>query len=59
MRFRVSLVVAALVLTGCNANQEVDPSGQAGRCANDAACDPYNPISYAQNNTGNRGVGGK
>jgi hypothetical protein len=51
-------VVAALVLTGCNANQEVKPSGQADRCANDAGCDPYNPISYAQNNTGNRRGGG-
>jgi hypothetical protein len=58
VRFRVSVLVAALVLTGCNANQEVNPSGQAGRCANDASCDPYNPISYAQNNTGNRGGGG-
>jgi hypothetical protein len=57
VRFRVSLVVA-LVLTGCNADQEVNPSGRAGRCANDAGCDPYNPISYAQNNTGNRGGGG-
>ena len=54
----VSVVVAALVLTGCNANQQVNPSGQADRCANDAGCDPYNPISYAQNNTGNRGGGG-
>jgi hypothetical protein len=58
VRFRVSFVVAALVLAGCHANQEVNPSGQAGRCANDAGCDPYNPISYAQNNTGNRGGGG-
>jgi hypothetical protein len=58
VRFCVSVVVAALVLAGCNANQEVNPSGQAGRCANDASCDPYNPISYAQNNTGNRGGGG-
>ena len=57
MRFRVSLVVAALVLTGCNANHEVNPSGHAGRCANDARCDPYNAISYAQNNTGNRSAG--
>jgi hypothetical protein len=37
VRFRVSVVVAALVLTGCNANQAINPSGQAGRCANDAA----------------------
>jgi hypothetical protein len=59
VRFRVSVVVAALVLTGCNANQAINPSGQAARCANDASCDPYNPISYAQNNTGNAGGGGK
>jgi hypothetical protein len=59
VRFRVSVVVAALVLTGCNANQGINPSGQAGRCANDAACDPYNPISYAQNNSGNAGGGGR
>jgi hypothetical protein len=59
VRFRVSVVVAALILTGCNANQAINPSGQAGRCANDAGCDPYNPISYAQNNTGNRGGGGR
>jgi hypothetical protein len=52
----VSVVIAASVLTGCNANQAINPSGQAGRCANDLACDPYNPISYAQNNTGNAGV---
>jgi hypothetical protein len=57
--FRVSVVAAALVLTGCNANQAINPSGQAGRCANDPSCDPYNPISYAQNNTGNAGGGGK
>ena len=52
VRFSVSVVVAALVLTGCNANQEVNPSGQADRCANDSDCNPYNPASYAQNNTG-------
>jgi hypothetical protein len=57
--FCVSVVVAALLLTGCNANQAINPSGQANRCANDASCDPYNPISYAQNNTGNAGGGGK
>ena len=52
-------MVAALVLTGCNANQAINPSEQADRCANDAGCDPYNPISYAQNNTGNAGGGGR
>ena len=29
VRFRVSVVVAALVLTGCNANQEINPSSAA------------------------------
>ena len=57
VRLCVSVVVAALVLTGCDANQAINPSGQSGRCANDAGCDPYNPISYAQNNTGNRSAG--
>ena len=28
MRFRVSVVVAALVLTGCNANRAINPSSQ-------------------------------
>jgi hypothetical protein len=51
-RFRVILPVAAFALASCNANQTVNPSGQAGRCANDADCNPYNPASYAQNNTG-------
>lgn len=50
--FRIVVVVATLGLAGCNANQPVNPSGQLGRCANDAACNPYNPSSYAQNNTG-------
>jgi len=45
VRFCVSVVVAALLLTGCNANQAINPSGQADRCANDPGCDPYNPIS--------------
>ena len=58
MRIPILLAFVALALSGCNANQAINPSGQAGRCANDAGCDPYNPISYAQNNTGNRGGGG-
>ena len=28
VRFRVSVVVAALILTGCNANQAINPSSQ-------------------------------
>ena len=55
-----SVTVAVLVLTGCNANQAINPSSQppsqvfAGRYVD---YNPYNPISYAQNNTG-RGAGG-
>ena len=58
VRLRVSVVVATLVLTGCNANQEVNPSSQtasqvfAGHYVDN---NPYNPISYAQNNTGRGG----
>jgi hypothetical protein len=58
--FRVIVALAALGLAGCNANQEVSPSSQtasqifAGRYVD---TNPYNPISYAQNNTG-RGGGG-
>jgi hypothetical protein len=60
LRFRVSVVVAALVLTGCNANQAINPSSQppsqvfAGHYVD---YNPYNPISYAQNNTGIGGGG--
>ena len=60
VRFCVSVVVAALVLTGCNANQAINPSSQppsqvfAGHYVD---YNPYDPISYAQNNTG-RGGGG-
>jgi hypothetical protein len=57
MRVPILLAFVALVLSGCNANQGVNPSGQAGRCANDAGCNPYNPSSYAQNNTGIGGGG--
>ena len=62
VRLRVSVVVAALVLTGCNANQEVNLSSRtasevfAGHYVDN---NPYNPISYAQNNTGIGGGGGK
>jgi hypothetical protein len=58
VRFSVSVVVAALVLTGCNANQAINPSSQppsqvfAGHYED---CNPYDPISYAQNNTGRGG----
>ena len=58
MRIPIILAVAALVLSGCNANQEVNLSSQpasgvwAGRYVD---YNPYNPISYAQNNTGRGG----
>jgi hypothetical protein len=58
VRLRVSIVVATLALTGCNANQEVNLSARAtpGVVAG-PDYNPYNPISYAQNNTGNRSGG--
>ena len=48
-------------LTGCNANQEVNLSSRTapGVVAGPLDYNPYNPISYAQNNTGNRGGGGR
>jgi hypothetical protein len=52
MRIPIILAFVALVLSGCNANQAINPSGQADRCANDPSCNPYNPSSYAQNNVG-------
>jgi hypothetical protein len=54
VRFRVILAIAAFALAGCNANQAINPSGPADPCANDTGCNPYNPSSYAQNNTGHR-----
>jgi hypothetical protein len=53
-RFRVILAVAAFALAGCNANQAINPSSQppsqvfAGHYVD---YNPYDPISYAQNNT--------
>ena len=58
VRFRVSVVVAALVVTGCNANQEANLSSRtAPGVVAGPNYNPYNPISYAQNNTGNRSGG--
>jgi hypothetical protein len=58
VRFRVSVVVAALLLTGCNANEDVNPSSRtAPGVVAGPNYNPYNPISYAQNNTGNRSGG--
>jgi hypothetical protein len=58
VRLHVLLAVAALALAGCNTNQGVNPSSQppsqvfAGHYED---YNPYNPISYAQNNTGRGG----
>ena len=58
MRIPIILAVPALALSGCNANQAVNSSSQtasqifAGRTED---TNPYNPISYAQNNTGRGG----
>ena len=56
MRIPIILVVAALVLSSCNANQGVNPSSRcpAGTVA---YCNPYDPTSYAQNRTGIGGGG--
>jgi hypothetical protein len=51
VRLRVSVLVAAFVLAGCNANQAINP------CGRDPDCNPYDPTSYAQNQTGIGGGG--
>ena len=58
MRIPIILAVAALALSGCNANQEVSPSSQTASqvfAGHYVETNPYNPISYAQNNTGRGG----
>ena len=58
MRIPIILAFVALVLSGCNANQGVNPSSQPPSqvfAGNYEAYNPYNPISYAQNNTGRGG----
>ncbi len=60
MRIPIILALAALALCGCNANREVNPSSQTASQAwagQYEETNPYDPISYAQNNTG-RGGGG-
>lgn len=56
--FHVIVVLAALGLSGCNANQEVSPSSPTASQVfggHYVETNPYNPISYAQNNTGRGG----
>jgi len=58
MRIAIVVAVAALALAGCNANQEVNPSSQTASqvfAGHYLDYNPYNPISYAQNNTGRGG----
>ena len=58
LRFRVSVVIAAVVLTGCNANRAVSLSSRTvAGVVGGPNYNPYNPISYAQNYTGNRSGG--
>ena len=44
----VMLAVTPFALAGCNANQGVNPSGQANLGAIYPNYSPYNPIQYAQ-----------
>jgi hypothetical protein len=56
--FRVIVVVATLGVAGCNANQTPNPSSQTASqvfAGHYEDTNPYNPISYAQNNTGRGG----
>ena len=59
VRIPILLAAATLALSGCNASQGVNPPSQASTqvFAGRHGVNPYNPISYAQNNTG-RGGGG-
>jgi hypothetical protein len=62
VRLQVIVAVAALALAGCNANQAINPSSQPASqvfAGHDVDYNPYDPISYAQNNTGRGGGGGK
>ena len=59
MRIPIILAIATLMLSGCNANQGVNLSSRTspGVVVSPYYPDtnPYNPISYAQNNTGRGG----
>jgi outer membrane biogenesis lipoprotein LolB len=58
MRVPIILMVAALALSGCSPNQEVNASSQTATqvwAGHYEDINPYNPISYAQNNTGRGG----
>ena len=58
MRIPIILTVAAPALAGCNANQQVSPSSPTASqvfAGHYEETNPYNPVSYAQNNTGRGG----
>lgn len=58
VRVPVIVAVGALALAGCNANEEVSPSSPGASqvfAGHYEETNPYNPISYAQNNTGRGG----
>ncbi len=60
MRIPIIVAVVTLALAGCNANQAVNPSSQTGSqvwAGRYSDTNPYDPTSYAQNQTG-RGGGG-
>ena len=48
--FSIILAIAALGLVGCNANQGVNLLSHCPGAVAD--CNPYDPTSYAQNQTG-------
>jgi hypothetical protein len=59
-RFRVSVAAAAFALVGCNSNQGVNPSSQPASevfAGHYLDYNPYDPTSYAQNQTGHGGGG--
>ncbi len=58
MRVPILLAAVALALTGCNANRAVDLSPRTTSqvfAGHDVETNPYDPTSYAQNNTGRGG----
>ena len=58
MRIPIIAAVAAFALAGCNPNEQVSPSSPTASqvfSGHYVETNPYNPISYAQNNTGRGG----
>ncbi len=58
MRIPILLAAVALALAGCNANQAADLSPRTSSqvfAGHSVETNPYDPTSYAQNNTGRGG----